>query len=73
MKFLLAGAAALAFSASATAAISVDGARDAEYGAATFRVAYNPSVAGGFFGGPAVSTSTNTAYDIYGKVSNDTF
>ena len=74
MKKLLAGAAALAFLASsASAAISVDGVRDAAYGAPTFKVAYDTTVPGGFFGGPAVGTSTNAAYNIYGKVSDDTF
>jgi hypothetical protein len=74
MKLLLAGAAALAFSAStASAAITVDGVLDAGYGAPTFKVAYDNTVPGGFFGGPAVGTSTETAYNIYGKVADGNF
>ena len=74
MKSVLLSAVALVFATStASAAVSVDGVLDAAYGEATYSVAYNNTVAGGFFGGPAVSTSTNTAYNIYGKVADGNF
>jgi hypothetical protein len=76
MKIFLLSASALALtlSAPAAAAIALDGVRDAGYGARTFRVAYDPTAPEGTFGGAGASaTSRDTAYDIYGNVSNDTF
>jgi hypothetical protein len=72
-SYLLSAAALFVGASSASAAISVDGVLDAAYGAPTYQVAYDPNTPGGFFGGPAVGTSTNAAYNIYGKVANDTF
>ncbi len=72
MKSLILGAAALAFSASAaSAAIGVDGVLDAEYGAATATVAYNPAAPESNFGSPT-NEDKYTSYSIYGKVQGDT-
>jgi hypothetical protein len=72
MTNILLGAVALAFSASAaSAAISVDGTLDAEYGAATATVAYNPAAPRDNFGTPT-NEDQFTSYSIYGKVQGDT-
>lgn len=72
MKNLILGAAALVFGvSSASAAISVDGVLDAEYGAATATVAYNPAAPESNFGTPT-NEDKYTSYSIYGKVQGDT-
>lgn len=71
MKLLLAGAAALAFSASAaSAAITVDGVLDAGYGAPTAFVGYNPQAPNSNFQTPT-NEADSTSYNIYGKVDGN--
>lgn len=64
MKNLLIGAAALAVAASpAAAAITVDGVRDAAYGAASATVATDPAAPEGNF--QSATNSARAGYDIY--------
>jgi len=57
---------ALGYASAANAAIIVDGAYDADYGAAKSTVAYDPLAAQGDFGNPG-STNHAAAYSIYLK------
>ncbi|HEU4968159.1 PEPxxWA-CTERM sorting domain-containing protein [Sphingomonas sp.] len=72
MKTVYSGAAALALCASSplVAAISVDGTLDADYGAATATVLYNPAAPTSNFGTPTNENHT-TSYDIYGTIQGD--
>jgi hypothetical protein len=72
MKIVHSGAAALALCASSPllAAISVDGTLDADYGAATATVLYNPAAPTSNFGTPTNENHT-TSYDIYGTIQGD--
>jgi hypothetical protein len=70
MKILLTGALALACSAPAMSAISVDGTLDAGYGAAKSTVLWNPNAPTSNFGTPTNENHT-TSYDIYGTIDGD--
>lgn len=71
MKSMILGAAALAFGTSAASgAISVDGTLDADYGAPTAFVGYNPAAPNSNFGNPT-NEADSTSYNIYGKVQGD--
>ncbi|MGZ3377436.1 MAG: PEPxxWA-CTERM sorting domain-containing protein [Phenylobacterium sp.] len=61
---LLAAVAAVAIAGSAHAAISVDGIKDAAYGAATAHVGFDANAPEGNFGAPT-NVSDSVAYDIY--------
>jgi hypothetical protein len=62
-SMLLAAAAALVVAAPAAAQITVDGTRDAAFGASTASVAYTATPPNGNFGTPG--TVSDTAYDLY--------
>jgi hypothetical protein len=70
MKSALLGAAALILSAvPASAAITVDGVLDGDYGAPTAFVAYNPAAPNSNFQNPT-NEADSTSYNIYGKVAD---
>ena len=72
MKTVLLGASVLILGVSspAAAAIAVDGTLDADYGAPTATVLYNPAAPTSNFGTPTNENHT-TSYDIYGTIQGD--
>jgi hypothetical protein len=70
MKTFLASALALCLAAPAAAAITIDGTREADYGAPTATVNWNPAAPTSNFGAPTNENHT-TSYDIYGIVQGD--
>lgn len=64
MKFVFLAAVAAAFATPVVAAPAVDGSYDADYGAATATVTYNPSAPNSNFGAPT-NQSDRIGYDIY--------